>query len=37
MPGSERELTHTCKSRRAGKLPALPSLIFGEIRMVILL
>jgi hypothetical protein len=37
MPVSDRELTHNCKSRRAGKLPALPSLIFGEIWMVILL
>jgi hypothetical protein len=34
---SDRKLIHAQKSRRAGKLPALPPLIFGEIWMVILL
>jgi len=37
IPVSGRKLIHAFNSRRAGKLPALPPLIFGEIWMVILL
>jgi len=37
VPVSDRKLFYSWKSRRAGELPALLPLIFGEIWMVILL